>query len=372
MPPIFTLPPEGIYSDIERDLIDNEPPGLFPDDQTSLWGQVRKVFGDELQVNFADKLAAWYLNLDPRTVGVDDMPEWEEMLAIPGIPHGVDTTRTEDQRRAMILSRREQGVFTTSRIKRVVESFIKATFGPATQFTPDGLVLDASGLTMFSGSDSLAGTYTVRQARDNMILNGDFETDLSGWFKLGATDSMTRVTTQHFYGAASLKYAWAAPVSGPGFASFMPINVNLSAGEHITYSGMVKGEGSAIGKTVRFIAQEWGGAAAPVDTQATAVLTGSWQLVHVMHVVVENDREAMDYQVNLDLHSPGDVIYVDGLVAEMGDDVKSFIDSSTYGPFYYEVRILDTIDLDIDGLTRELDRITPSGISFNIVPTATP
>lgn len=38
--------------------------------------------------------------------------------------------------------------------------------------------------------------------------------------------------------------------------------------------------------------------------------------------------------------------------------------------FYYQVKILDTIDPDVIGLTRELDRITPDGITFdvNLVP----
>jgi len=40
--------------------------------------------------------------------------------------------------------------------------------------------------------------------------------------------------------------------------------------------------------------------------------------------------------------------------------------------FSYQVRILNTITVDTAGLTRELTRITPAGISFTILSTSTP
>jgi hypothetical protein len=152
----LAIPPETAYTDIERDLIDNEPPGLFPGDQISVWGQVRKVFADYMQYNLADVLNEWYMNLDPRTVGIGDVPEWEYMLDTPE-----NSALSVERRRSFLASRREQGAFTRSRRRRLVESFITATFGPATDFTPDGLPFDASGITLYSGITSLAGTYNI-------------------------------------------------------------------------------------------------------------------------------------------------------------------------------------------------------------------
>ena len=151
----LVIPPEGTYGDIEHDFIENEPPGLFPTDQNSLWGQARKIFTDELQV-VADKMAQWYLNLDPRTVHVDDMPEWEYMLNIPD-----STGKTDEARRAFILARRERGPFTRTRRRKIVESFITATFGVPIMFTPTGVPFTAGGIPFFSGEDSLVGTYTI-------------------------------------------------------------------------------------------------------------------------------------------------------------------------------------------------------------------
>jgi hypothetical protein len=39
--------------------------------------------------------------------------------------------------------------------------------------------------------------------------------------------------------------------------------------------------------------------------------------------------------------------------------------------FHYQVRLKDTLSLDV-GLVRELDRVTPDGITFDIVYVASP
>jgi len=154
-----TIPAEGTYGDIEHDLIENEPPGLFPSDQRSAWGQMRKVFANYLQV-LADQLTAWYVNLDPSTVDINDIPEWEEMLAVPQSVTG----STLLVRRNFVMSRRQRGAFTRTRRRLIVESFILATFGEAPSFTPDGLTLDAGGISLFSGETSLIGTYTIPES----------------------------------------------------------------------------------------------------------------------------------------------------------------------------------------------------------------
>jgi hypothetical protein len=147
---------QGAYTDIERDFIDNEPPGLFPTDQSSVWGQVRSVYGAYLQT-LADMLTKWYGNLDPATVSDDDLPEWEEMLNLPA----GNTTLTTTARRANIIARFQRGPFTRTRRRLLVESFITPTFGTAISFDPTGVPFVSAGIPFFSGTSSLTGTYNI-------------------------------------------------------------------------------------------------------------------------------------------------------------------------------------------------------------------
>lgn len=157
----YPLPDEDLYYDIERDLIDNEPPGLFPEDQFSYWGQVRHVFAEHLQLNIANALAQWYINLDPRTVNVADMPEWEEMLGIPAIPADYVSGVPEAYRRATILTRYEKGPFTRTRRDRVIEQYINATFAESLSFGTDGIAMDSAGRPLYADTIALKSSYRV-------------------------------------------------------------------------------------------------------------------------------------------------------------------------------------------------------------------
>lgn len=152
------IPVEGTYSDIEHDLIENEPPGLFPTDQSSLWGQVRKLQADYLQV-IADLMTTWYGNLDPNTVNIDDMPEWEYLVNVPVAPTG----KTLDERRAFVLSRWQRGPFTRTRRYQIIESFLDALLsgGPVILFTPTGLPFGTGGMYFGTGITSLTGLYRI-------------------------------------------------------------------------------------------------------------------------------------------------------------------------------------------------------------------
>jgi hypothetical protein len=154
--PSVTIPPETSYSDIERDFIDNEPPGLLPGDQTSVWGQVRKVFADYLQV-LADQLSTWYTNLDPGTSDVTDMRNWENELGIPVEAAGASI----QQRQAFALARMARGPFTRSRRAALIEFFIVATFGNPLAFDSFGLALTPGGLPLFNEIVDVSGTYEV-------------------------------------------------------------------------------------------------------------------------------------------------------------------------------------------------------------------
>lgn len=152
----LTIPAEGTYGDIEHDFIENEPPGLFPGDQRSVWGQVRATYAAHLQV-ISDLLTTWYGNLSPYTVMPGDIPEWEYMLDLP--PSNM--ALTDAARMANIQSRFKRGAFTRTRRRQIVETFIAATFGIALEFDSGGFALVPAGLPMFSGSTSLDNTYVI-------------------------------------------------------------------------------------------------------------------------------------------------------------------------------------------------------------------
>lgn len=146
---------EGAYSDVEHDFIENEPPGLFPQDQRSIWGQVRATYAAYLQV-LANLLTDWYGNLDPATVGNSDLPEWEYMLDLPS----GNLLLTDGKRRAAIQARFQRGPFTRTRRKAVVESFISVTFGDPSLFTSAGLSLSPY-ITMYSGVTNVSSAYEI-------------------------------------------------------------------------------------------------------------------------------------------------------------------------------------------------------------------
>ena len=149
------LPPETALTDLERSFFESEPPGLFPQNQDSYWGQLRRVISDKLQ-EVADLFATYYLNQSAKTVNEDDMTEWEQMLGIPAA-----SGRTLEQRRAFVLSRLIYGPFTRTRRAGVVELFIRATFGTTATLTPDGIPIPPEGIPLYAEAIDLTGTYNI-------------------------------------------------------------------------------------------------------------------------------------------------------------------------------------------------------------------
>jgi hypothetical protein len=148
------LPVEVTFTDLEREFMENEPPGLFPQNQDSYWGQLRKVTSDKLQ-EVADLLGVYYLNQSVDTVNADDMTEWETQF---GIAAG---SRTLEERRSFVKSRLVAGPFTRTRRRGIIEAFIVATFGVPITFDAAGVPFDAGGIPFFGESSTLAGTYRV-------------------------------------------------------------------------------------------------------------------------------------------------------------------------------------------------------------------
>lgn len=187
-----TLPAEVPLTDIERDLIDNEPPGVFPENQDSYWGQFRKVIADWMQANGVDLFTRWYNNLDPRIVDENDIDEWEHMTGTPAAPAGF----TIEQRRPRVQLRLYRGPFTRAQRAKIVESFIIATFGPALSFGTEGITL-GSGVSLFSGATSLAGTYNIVEDVGNFSYDVRI-LDTIVVDEVGLRRELDRITPGHF------------------------------------------------------------------------------------------------------------------------------------------------------------------------------
>lgn len=178
---MVVIPAETTYTEIELDIIDLEPPGLFPVGNDSLWGQVRKIFADYLTANIKIMLDQWYLNIDPRLVDINDIAEWEFMV---GIPAG-QTGKTLQQRSAQVVSRLSYGSFTRADRIALVESSLVVTFGPAASFGTGGLDL-STGIPLLSGANSLVGLYTIVEDLTNFAYTVyvDPSVDTSGLLRI--------------------------------------------------------------------------------------------------------------------------------------------------------------------------------------------
>lgn len=149
------IPAEGTYSNVELSFIEKSPPGLWPENQDSYFGQLRKVICDEIQ-SWVDLMMTLYQEMFPATAG-SYISLWEEEVGLPVAPTG----KTLQDRRTLVQPRRYYGPFTRGRRNAIIEQYILPTLGgDAATLTPGGLDLSA-GVPLYSGVSSLTGTYAV-------------------------------------------------------------------------------------------------------------------------------------------------------------------------------------------------------------------
>lgn len=184
------LPAEETPTNAELEFIDSSPPGLWPENQDSNFGQIRKVFTDIIQecIDEIDHLgremfvatSSQYLSL------------WEEQVGAPIAPAG----KSDIDRRAAIISRIKYGLFTRARINALVESFLIPTFGAAAEFSPSGIPFDAGGIALYSGATDLTGAYRVYYNPRNFSYEVWIRSDLTP--DIGSlTKALQRITPAH-------------------------------------------------------------------------------------------------------------------------------------------------------------------------------
>jgi hypothetical protein len=154
--PVLPLPVP--FTEAEKNLADEEPPSLFPDNQNSNWGFLRKIFADKIQ-EISDQIGTLYQERFPLSSQLY-LDKWEYEVGLPSPSSSLSTA----QRRQAIVSRLNTGLFTRTRRKLIVENYLAATYGDAIQLTPSGVALVPAGVPIYSGLTAGVGTlYTITE-----------------------------------------------------------------------------------------------------------------------------------------------------------------------------------------------------------------
>lgn len=147
-------PDETALTDSEINFTDDEPPNLFPQNQTSVWGIKRKVFSDQAQIAYDQLHTIYSERFVPTSTNYLDV--WEKEVGLP-VSSGLDILA----RRARIEGRLNQGPFTRTRRKQIVEKYIEATFGEVPSFGIDGIPIPGTGITLHAPAGDVAFLYTI-------------------------------------------------------------------------------------------------------------------------------------------------------------------------------------------------------------------
>lgn len=163
--------------------------------------------------------------------------------------------------------------------------------------------------------------------------NSSIETDTTGYTAYEGV-TLSRVTTEAFVGAASLK-AVATGVLGYGTQFDVDPPGGLVAGDIWTLSFWVKAEGAAIGKSMYAILRR--GFDTNEDTAVPFTLTSGWQKITSRGTVVNPlNTTVRSYIINDAPAVSGDTFYADLVQVEQGVvylDVEESVDSEDYGFF---------------------------------------
>jgi hypothetical protein len=155
------IPPEGVYTETELRFIETQPPGLWPENQDSNFGQLRKVLTDEIQAR-RDEIGMIAAERFPDTAD-RYLSLWEEMLGAAVNPSG----KSEAQRRAVISSRLKYGAFTRPQRDKIIQEFLGTTTGGApAAFGPSGIPI-LTGIPLYGSPGAVANLYRVYENTGN-------------------------------------------------------------------------------------------------------------------------------------------------------------------------------------------------------------
>lgn len=150
-----TLPAEGNYTDVERLFIQEQPPNLWPDNQNSNFGALRRVLTNPLQ-DAVDQIVDMFNEMFIATSN-GWLGRWEKEYGLPAAPSSVDL----ETRRAIAGARAIKGKFTRARRRWIVERFIRATFGSPIELIPPGVPIPPEGLPIYAEYTDISRAYNI-------------------------------------------------------------------------------------------------------------------------------------------------------------------------------------------------------------------
>lgn len=167
------LPAESFLSDLEKYFIDQQPINLWPVNQNSNFGLIRKLILDEMQeaLTLLDELS----NESFVSTASGYLGRWEVELGLPVGQGG----RTDAQRRRTLESRLAIGPFTHARRNALIEAAIGDTFGEVPQFTAGGIPFGAGGIAFHSGIGDFTGTYAIKEDIENFSYEVRIRNDIT-------------------------------------------------------------------------------------------------------------------------------------------------------------------------------------------------
>ena len=145
------LPVEGPWTQAELSYADDEPPGLFPENQDSNWGVQRRIFSKQQQ-DLINQLNVIYSELFIKT-STEYLDVWEAQLGLP-----VNPAIPVANRRTRVAARMKKGAFTDVLRNSVIEPFLIATFGEPVVLVPEGISLTAAGIPLYGESVAVTGS----------------------------------------------------------------------------------------------------------------------------------------------------------------------------------------------------------------------
>lgn len=144
VPQEFPFRAPGIYSDLERLFIAEQPKFLWPENQETNFGAFRKAITDLPQLA-VDQLTALAIEMFVATAN-GYLTRWEDQVGLPRSPNADIALR-----RATILERTAKTPFTRTRRRTIVERYLQTSLGNDVQLTTDGVPLLPEGIPLFSG-----------------------------------------------------------------------------------------------------------------------------------------------------------------------------------------------------------------------------
>jgi len=367
-----TLPAEVAPSDAEFDFMEQEPGGLFPQNQDSNFGFIiRKIWCDRTQ-NIADEQALMYNEKFPET-SVQFLDVHEQQYGLPVAP----TTLTIDQRRSAVLNRIRVGPFTNARRSAIVESYITATFGTSVQLLPPGVPIVSGGILLYGEPGDVSTLYAIREnqpANKNLVVNSNFEANVTGWAPTACTMGWYPPGNPMYGTRAADVTCTSTAVAYINNSAGITVTPGLPYSESAWVQYLVASPGNRqVGLQIAWY--NGGTFLSQVNsTPVTVPKSGTtWVRLKLENAVAPANANLAYVYLLFQGGTPlaNDEFFVDGVQFEQSAAVTDYADPSG-NSFFYEVRIKNTVTPDLVGLNRELTRITPAGISYAINFVATP